>query len=109
MPVVKQDITKMSVEELALYVEAVRKKRRQRSKKHYDEVIKNDPKKYKMFLNKCKKNDKTYYTCICTQRERERERERETDTDRPTNRTWTEASLDPVTSNIPQDAKQVTA
>ncbi len=33
MPVVKQDITKMSVEELASYVEAVRKKRRQRSKK----------------------------------------------------------------------------
>jgi hypothetical protein len=51
MPVVKQDITKMSVEELASYVEAVREKRRQRSKKHYDEVIKNDPEKYKMFLN----------------------------------------------------------
>jgi hypothetical protein len=61
VPVVKQDITKMSVEELASYVEAVREKRRQRSEKYYDEEIKNDPEKYKMFLNKCKKSNKTYY------------------------------------------------
>jgi hypothetical protein len=56
MPV-KQDITKMSVEELAAYVEAVRGKRRQKSKKYYNEVIKNDPEKYQMFLNKCKKKN----------------------------------------------------
>jgi hypothetical protein len=55
MPVVKQDITKMTVEELAKYVEAVREKRRARSKKYYDQVIKTDPEKYAKFLNKCKK------------------------------------------------------
>ena len=57
----KQDITKMSVEELAKYVEAVRDKRRQRSKKYYDEVIKNDPEKCAKFLQKCKENNKFYY------------------------------------------------
>jgi hypothetical protein len=51
MPIVKQDITKMWVEELASYVEAGREKRR-KSKKYYDEVSKFDPEKYKMFLNK---------------------------------------------------------
>jgi hypothetical protein len=45
----KQDITKMSVEELAKYVEAVREKRRVRSKQYYDNVIKNDPEKYDKF------------------------------------------------------------
>jgi hypothetical protein len=45
MPVVKQDITKMSVEELAVYVEAVRAKNRERSKRYYDNQIKNDPEK----------------------------------------------------------------
>jgi hypothetical protein len=55
MPVVKQDITKMTVEELAKYVEAVREKTRARSKKNYDQVIKTDPEKYAKFLNKCKK------------------------------------------------------
>ena len=59
MMVQKQDITKMTVEELAVYVESVRE--RQRSKKHYDEVIKNDPEKYQMFLNKLKKNNKIYF------------------------------------------------
>ena len=45
MPV-KQDISKMSVEELAAYVEAVRAKNRERSKRYYDNQIKNDPEKY---------------------------------------------------------------
>lgn len=37
----------MSSEQLAAYVEAVRARRRVRSKKYYDNVIKNDPEKYK--------------------------------------------------------------
>ena len=48
--VLKQDITKMTVEELAAYVKAVREKRRQRSKKYDDEVFKTDPEKYQIFL-----------------------------------------------------------
>ena len=44
--VVKQDVTKMSVEALAAYVEAVRAKNRERSKRYYDNQIKNDPEKY---------------------------------------------------------------
>jgi len=58
MPVVKQDITKMTVKELAKYVEAVREKRRANSKKYYDNFIKGDPGKCQMFLDKGKKNDK---------------------------------------------------
>ncbi len=51
----KKDISLMSVEKLAAYVEAVRAKRRERAKHYYVEVIKNDPEKYAKFLNKCKK------------------------------------------------------
>ena len=56
MPVVKQDITKMSVEELAVYVEAVRAKNREHSNKIcYDNQIKGDPEKYQKFIDKCNK------------------------------------------------------
>ena len=51
----KQDISKMSVEQLAAYVEAVRAKNSERSKKYYDNQIKGDPEKYQKFLDKCKK------------------------------------------------------
>jgi len=57
----KQDISLMSADQLAAYVEAVRAKRRERSKKYYDNVNKNDPEKYKMLLDKYKKWNKTYY------------------------------------------------
>ena len=59
--VVKQDVTKMSVEALAAYVEAVRAKNRERSKRYYDNQIKRNPEKYQKFLEKCKNNNKTYY------------------------------------------------
>ena len=55
----KQDISKMSVEQLAAYVEAVRAKNSERSKKYYDNQIKGDPEKYQKFLDKCKKYNKT--------------------------------------------------
>ena len=51
----KQDISLMNADQLAAYVEAVRAKRKERSKKYYDNVNKNDPEKYKMFLDKYKK------------------------------------------------------
>ena len=52
----------MTAEQLAAYVEAVRAKRREHAKKYYDEKIKPDPLKYSKFLDKCKKNNKTYYS-----------------------------------------------
>jgi len=45
----------MSVEQLAPYVEAVRAKNRERSKRYYDNQIKGYPGKYQKFLDKCKK------------------------------------------------------
>ncbi len=59
--VCKKDISLMSADELSAYVEKVRSKRRERAKHYYDNVIKNDPEKYEIFLNKCKKNNVTYY------------------------------------------------
>ena len=53
--VCKKDISLMSADELSAYVEKVRSKRRERAKHYYDNVIKNDPEKYEIFLNKCKK------------------------------------------------------
>ena len=38
----KQNVNDMSAEQLAAYVEAVREKRRQQSKKYYDNQIKGD-------------------------------------------------------------------
>jgi len=64
--VVKQDVTKMSVEALAAYVEAVRAKNRERSKRYYDNQIKRNPEKYQKFLEKCKNDNKTYYHSIDT-------------------------------------------
>jgi hypothetical protein len=54
MPV-KKKVSLMSVEQLAAYVEAVRAKIRERSKRFYDNQIKGDPEKYQKFLDKCKK------------------------------------------------------
>jgi hypothetical protein len=59
--VCKKDISLMSADELSAYVEKVRAKRRERAKHYYDNIIKNDPEKYEKFLNKCKKNNVTYY------------------------------------------------
>lgn len=58
---VKKDISLMSAEEMSAYVEKVRAKRRERAKHYYDNIIKNDPDKYSKFLDKCKKNNVTYY------------------------------------------------
>ena len=60
MPV-KKKVSLMSVEQLAAYVEAVRAKIREWSKRYYDNQIKGDPEKYQKFLDKCKKYNKTYY------------------------------------------------
>ena len=57
MQIVKQNVNDMSAEKLAAYVEAVRAKNRERSKKYYDNQIKNDPEKYKKLLKTCKKKN----------------------------------------------------
>jgi hypothetical protein len=46
MPIVKQNVNDMRVEQLAAYVEAVRAKNKERSKRYYDNQIKKDPEKY---------------------------------------------------------------
>ncbi len=56
MPV-KKKVSLMSVEQLAAYVEAVRAKIREWSKRYYDNQIKGDPKKYQKFLDKYKKKN----------------------------------------------------
>ena len=45
----KKNISLMSADQLAAYVESVRGKRRQRSKQYYDNVIKNDPENIRIF------------------------------------------------------------
>ena len=61
MPV-KKKVSLMSVEQLAAYVEAVRAKIRERSKRYYDNQIKGDPEKYQKFLDKYeKKNLLSFY------------------------------------------------
>ena len=47
----KQDVTKISVEQLAAFVEAVREKNRTRSMKYYHEKIKGAPDKYQKVLD----------------------------------------------------------
>jgi hypothetical protein len=59
--VVKLDVSLMSAEELSAYVEKVRAKRRESAKKYYDQHIKTNSEKYTKFLDKCKKNNVTYY------------------------------------------------
>ena len=49
---VKQNVNDMSVEQLATYVQAARAKNRERSKRYYDNQIKNDPEKCEKCLEK---------------------------------------------------------
>jgi hypothetical protein len=57
----KKNVQAMTPEELAAYVEAVRKRNAANSKKYYDTKIKTDPEKYKNFLIKCKEPNRKYY------------------------------------------------
>ena len=57
----KQNVQTMTPEELAAYVESVRKRNAANSKKYYETKIKTDPEKYNKFLNKCRAPNLKYY------------------------------------------------
>ena len=58
----KKNVKAMTPEELATYVESVRKRNAANSKKYYETKIKTDPDKYNKFLEKCRgPNLKNYY------------------------------------------------
>jgi hypothetical protein len=57
----KKNVLTMTPEELAAYVESVRKRRAANSKKYYETKIKTDPEKYNKFLNKCRAPNLKYY------------------------------------------------
>ena len=55
----KIDISEMTHEEVIAYAEKVKQQARDRV--NYHNTVKNDPVKYSNYLQKCKKNNKTYY------------------------------------------------
>ena len=57
----KIDISEMTHEEVIAYAEKVKQQARDRVNKYYHNTVKNDPVKYSNYLQKCKKNNKTYY------------------------------------------------
>jgi hypothetical protein len=57
----KKNVQIMTPEELAAYVESVRKRNAANSKKYYETKIKTDPEKYNKFLNKCRAPNLKYY------------------------------------------------
>ena len=57
----KIDISEMTHEEVIAYAEKVKQQTRDRVNRYYHNTVKNDPVKYANFLQKCKKNNKTYY------------------------------------------------
>ncbi len=57
----KKNVQTMTPEELAAYVESVRKRNAANSKKYYETKIKTDPEKYNKFLNKCRDPNLKYY------------------------------------------------
>jgi len=57
----KIDISQMTNEEIIAYAERVKQQARDRVNKYYHNTVKNDPVKYANYLQKCKRNNKTYY------------------------------------------------
>ena len=57
----KIDISEMTHEEVIAYAEKVKQQARDRVNRYYHNTVKNDPVKYSNYLQKCKKNNKTYY------------------------------------------------
>ena len=57
----KIDISQMTNEEIIAYAARVKQQARDRVNKYYHNTVKNDPVKYKNYLEKCKKNNQTYY------------------------------------------------
>ena len=57
----RTNTSEMSIEEAQAYVENIRQQNRDAAKTYYDTKIKTDPEKYKIWMTKCKRNNKTYY------------------------------------------------
>ena len=57
----KIEISQMSQEEVIAYAERCKQQNRDRQNKYYQNTVKNDPVKYQRFLEKCQKNNSTYY------------------------------------------------
>jgi hypothetical protein len=70
----KIDISQMTHEEVIAYAEKVKQQARDRVNKYYHNTVKNDPVKYSNYLQKCKKNNKTYYDSKQMRNEQSEER-----------------------------------
>jgi len=70
----KIDIAEMTHEEVIAYAEKVKQQARDRVNKYYHNTVKNDPVKYSNYLQKCKKNNKTYYDSKQMRNEQSEER-----------------------------------
>ena len=57
----KKNVKAMTPDELAAYVESVRKRNAANAKKYYETKIKTDPEKYNKFLEKCRAPNLKYY------------------------------------------------
>ena len=70
----KIDISEMTHEEVIAYAEKVKQQGRDRVNRYYHNTVKNDPVKYSNYLQKCKKNNKTYYDSKQMRNEQSEER-----------------------------------
>ena len=70
----KIDISEMTHEEVIAYAEKVKQQARDRVNRYYHNTVKNDPVKYLNYLQKCKKNNKTYYDSKQMRNEQSEER-----------------------------------
>ena len=70
----KIDISQMTHEEVIAYAEKVKQQARDRVNRYYHNTVKNDPVKYSNYLQKCKKNNKTYYDSKQMRNEQSEER-----------------------------------
>jgi hypothetical protein len=70
----KIDIAEMTHEEVIAYAEKVKQQARDRVNRYYHNTVKNDPVKYSNYLQKCKKNNKTYYDSKQMRNEQSEER-----------------------------------
>ena len=70
----KIDISEMTHEEVIVYAEKVKQQARDRVNRYYHNTVKNDPVKYSNYLQKCKKNNKTYYDSKQMRNEQSEER-----------------------------------
>ena len=57
----KIDISQMTTEEIVSYAERVKQQNRDRVNKYYNNTIKTDPEKYKVWLQKCNEANKCQY------------------------------------------------